>query len=190
MGVILSAGEDVNSLSTGIYSVENEDIASKIVNAPVNDSGFKLFTLAGYQSPTSYGSQLAFSKDNFYWRLLGQNNQECSDWYSWLKIKKGESVGTPNTPMYIDEVGVPRAINCSIEKSVPANAQFTDTRCMSLNMSLKTEAESISDEDEVVGVLKAEAISASGDGTYLSGLFSYVNVPTENFVKRTFKVKQ
>ena len=190
MGMILAAGEDINSLSTGIYSVENEDVASKIVNAPVNDSGFKLFNFAGYQSPTSYGAQLAFSKDNFYWRLLGQNNQECSDWYYWLKIKKGESVGTPNTPMYIDEAGVPRAINCSIEKSVPANAQFTDTRCTSLNVSLKSEAEAVSDEDEVVGVLKAESINASGDGTYLSGLLSYVNVPTENFVKRTFKFKQ
>lgn len=43
---------------------------------------------------------------------------------------------------------------------------------------------------DTVDVIKADTIQASGDGSYLAGTYSYANVPTTQYVQKTYKTKQ
>lgn len=109
-GTVIADSTDLNTIKTpGIrYSASSTNSAT-MTNAPWTSSGFRLITLTGYSSSSSYGIQLAQSSQQFFWRTMGSSNASPSSWYSWILFKYGTAVGNSTTPIYINSSGTPTA---------------------------------------------------------------------------------
>ena len=109
-GTVIADNTDLNTIKTpGIRYSGFSTNSATMANAPWTSSGFRLITLTGYGSASSYNIQLAHGSQHFFWRLMGASNTSPSSWYSWIKFKYGTAVGNSTTPVYINSEGVPTA---------------------------------------------------------------------------------
>jgi hypothetical protein len=66
---------------------------------------------------------------------------------------------------------------------VDPDYETAETLCTSLTLTKGNQAVT-----DTVDVIKADTIQASGDGSALDGTYSYANVPTTQYLQRTYKV--
>ena len=82
-GTLLSTAgiTDLNTITTpSIYYSDSSATSGSITNSPWTNSGYKLITFSGYSGTSSYGHQLAFARNQIFWRSLGDQNAAQDDW--------------------------------------------------------------------------------------------------------------
>jgi hypothetical protein len=115
------ANADAETLKTAKeYSDANKNSAISEANAYTNQEIEKLVTDTEFEGvlATIQDIQNAMATDEELAQALQEANGKKID-----KVEKGSST----KPIYLDSTGTPQEIGYTIEKSVPADAKFTDT---------------------------------------------------------------
>lgn len=134
-GTTIPSNADLNSetyQTVGIYCSGGSAISATIANAPWKSSGFRLITLRSYMNGADdsqgWGTQLAFTSQIPFWRTLGSGNGNPSSWYVLPTITYDNTIGSTTTPIYYKGAGVFAPCSYTLDKSVPSDAVFTDTK--------------------------------------------------------------
>ena len=171
----------INGTDTKVYCSTNTD---KAITAVASTSGTKYYLLGASSTSNQqprYNSNISFTDGvltatSFVGNLTGNVTGTAS---TASKLSNTEAIGSTTQPVYFTSSGVPAACTYSLNKTVPSDAVFTDTKCTSATINTATASDPTSNTVSVVSNAK---VSLSGTGTALTGSFTAVNVPTKTYV--------
>ena len=131
---VLTSGDNLNSLTSGVYVSRSSSSSGQITNMPITGSGAIIVNFGGYaqnHSNDQYRRQFVFGNNsNIYYRY--EANDTWQDWHKLVQAPTSGSAGSDTKPVYVNSNGClvtaveSKYLKVNLESSIASNSDGTD----------------------------------------------------------------